>query len=114
MFQTPFSPETASVGLTRSCVSSAAAVNSLAVEPGSKGSVNVEALGAPPPAACRDASASSSPLFGSRNTTSPPSARNCPIASSRPRSAISCSSASIVSVTSLPGTGSRVLRPGES
>ena len=114
MFQTPFSPETASVSVTRSCASSAAAVNSLAVEPGSNGSVKVDALGAPPAAAWREASASSSPLFGSRKTTSPPSASIWPMASSRPRSAISCSSASIVSVTSLPAMGSRVFRPGES
>ena len=41
MFHSPFSPNTASVAVTRPRVSSAAAVNSLAVEPGSNGSVNV-------------------------------------------------------------------------
>ena len=51
---------------------------------------------------------------GSRNTTSPPSDRVSLRASSRPRSAISCSSASSVSTTSLPGTGSRTSRAGES
>ena len=44
-------------------MSSAAAVNSLAVEPGSNGSVKVEARGTRAGSlACRDASASSSPL----------------------------------------------------
>ena len=114
MFHAPFSPDTASAGLTRPRMSSAAAVKSLAVEPGSKGSVNVDALGTPPPAAWREASASSSPEFGSRKTTSPPSACIWAIASSSPRSAISCSSASIVRATSFPATGSRVFRLGES
>jgi len=38
-------------GSTRPRMSRAAAVKSLAVEPGSNGSVKVDALGAPPPAA---------------------------------------------------------------
>ena len=47
MFHTPFSPDTASAGLTRPRMSSAAAVNSLAVEPGSNGSVKRRRAGHP-------------------------------------------------------------------
>ena len=89
-------------------------MKSLAVEPGSKGSVKVDARGRTPASDWREASASSSPVAGSRNTTSPPSAFISVSASSSPRSAISCSSASSVSTTSFPATGSRTTLLGES
>ena len=87
ILQVPPSAKTASSFPTRPRLRSAAAVKSLAVEPGSNGSVKVEARAEP--AACLEASASSSPLRESRKTTSPPSARMSEIACSSPRSAIS-------------------------
>ena len=108
----PPSPETRSPGRMRSNVISAAAAKILASDPGSNVSVN--ALGRIVPSARREATARISPLAGSSMTTSPPSASMLSIASSRARCAISCSSTSSVSTTSLPATGSAMTRAGDS
>src|SRR5207237_905753 len=91
---------------------SAAAAKILASDPGSNVSVN--ALGRMLPSARREATASTSPVAGSSITTSPPSASMLSIASSSARCAISCSSASRVSTTSLPAMGSAMTRAGDS
>src|ERR1041385_370326 len=67
----PCSPDTVSPGPTRLKASSAAAVNGLAVEPGSKAPVNTEGV-ASAPAAEREASARSPPGLGTGEPTSPP------------------------------------------
>ena len=108
----PCSPDTVAPGSTRPRERSAAAVNGFAVEPGSNAPVNTVGV-ASVPAAESEARARSSPVRGSRKTTSPPWALNARRAAASDCSAIPCSSASSVSTTSCPGTGSRTSRPGD-
>ena len=111
-FQRPPSPETRSAGRTRFKAISAAAAKILATEPGSN--VWVNALGGALPSRRCEATASTSPVAGSSITTSPPSASMRRSASASARWAISCSSASRVRTTSLPGTGAAMSRAGDS